>query len=204
MGQLVFHGYRWQSPQAYKDILDAMMIYARDVALEKACEAMWLLSHRPVYTLGANAPLPLLPALNIPVYRTGRGGLLTFHGPEQRMIYPFIRIKHRRLTIFSYLNTLEQWILGVLNKVGIAGKQVKERRGVWIGDKKICALGIQIKHNVAFHGMALNLYSPSHAFLSITPCGLNQNFGITSLEQLGLHVQHREIDALIWKACPFR
>ena len=204
MRPLIFHGYRWHSPQGYKKILDSMMIYAQDVALERACEALWLLSHRPVYTLGANAPLPLLQDLDIPVYRTGRGGLITFHGPEQRMIYPFIHIKYRGLTVFSYLNTLEQWIIDLLKTVGIQGKQVTERRGVWIGDEKICALGIQIKHNVAFHGMALNLYTPSHAFLSITPCGLDQNFGITSLEQWGVHFHQGEIDTLIWKNCPFR
>ncbi|PPE06917.1 lipoyl(octanoyl) transferase LipB [Holospora curviuscula] len=200
----VLHCYRWKQNQSYINVYNAMTHYAQDVARELCCEALWILSHTPVYTLGANAPWPLLYDSTIPVYRTGRGGLITFHGPEQRMIYPFIHVKYREFRVTEYVNTLEQWIIRLLISLGIQGQQVSERRGVWVHDKKIASLGIQIKQHIAFHGMALNLYTPSNAFLKISPCGLQKKFGITSLEQLGAHLHQEEIDGLIWKYCPFR
>ncbi|ETZ07559.1 octanoyltransferase [Holospora obtusa F1] len=195
--------YRWSRLQDYSKVHDEIMAYAYDVCDEKACESVWLLSHFPVYTLGANASSYIPQNLCIPVYRSGRGGLLTFHGPEQRMIYPFVHLKRRELTVTTYLDILEKWILNILNKLGIYGNCTKERRGVWIQNNKIASIGIQIKRNVAFHGMALNLYSPSKAFLNISPCGLDKKFGMTSLDQLGFFFDYEEIDGLIRRTCPF-
>ncbi|GAJ45832.1 octanoyltransferase [Holospora elegans E1] len=136
MCTIPFHCYRWSLPQDYPYICDAMVAYADDIALGRACESLWLLSHTPVYTLGAGALSYVSQDLNVPVYRAGRGGLLTFHGPEQRMIYPFIYIKSRGFTVSSYLSSLEQWVVHFLNLLGIQGECTQDRRGVWIQNKK--------------------------------------------------------------------
>lgn len=199
---------RWDKNQEYSVFQDKMIVYASDVACQTSPESVWFLSHTPVYTLGANVELSFqdaqrLRSCNIPIYRSSRGGNVTYHGPEQRMIYPIIHIKHRGLTVLEYIDALELWIIRVLQELGVKGQQHAERRGVWVDHKKICALGIQVKQGVTLHGMALNMHPASEEFAQITPCGLGVQFGVVSLQELGVFTHKKKIDALLLKECPF-
>lgn len=204
MASRVLWPYRWTALQPYEKTQTRMEQYALHVAQGIAQDQLWFLSHIPVYTQGRSMPQCVGAELQgIPVCRSSRGGDITYHGPEQRMIYPILALKDRGLRVFAYLDLLEQWIITCLYSWGVIATQDPQRRGVWVGPNKVCALGLAVKQGVAFHGMALNVYAAPQSFAAITPCGLEGPFGVISLQELGLMLSLQEVDYVLWKHCPF-
>jgi lipoyl(octanoyl) transferase len=195
---------RWSALQPYESTHVRMEQCALHVAQGISQENLWLLSHSSVYTVGRSLSHLRKRALQgIPVCHSSRGGDITYHGPEQRMIYPIIAIRDRGIPLVTYLDVLEQWIIACLESWGVKAIQDPRRRGVWVGSNKICALGIAVKQGIAFHGMALNIYEAPSSFGAIIPCGIEGPFGITSLEALGVRVSLEEVDRTLWQHCPF-
>ena len=198
-------GYRWSDLQPYELTHIRMEQYALHVAQGIGQENVWFLSHPPVYTQGRGVSEGLdgNTVQGIPVFQASRGGDITYHGPEQRMVYPIIALQRRALSISVYLDMLEEWIIRCLQHWGVSALQDPKRRGVWVGTKKICALGIAVKRGIALHGLSLNVYAASKAFSAITPCGITGSFGVTSLEELGVNVSLEEVDHILWTYRPF-
>jgi len=152
-------------------------------------EMLLLLEHPAVITLGRHAdpahvllPMPTLHSRGIDVCRTSRGGDVTFHGPGQLVGYPIFRI-HRgvRAHVQAMATTIVEWLAGL----GLAAKWRASTPGVWLGNDKICAFGVHVRHRIATHGFALNLSTDLDGFAAIVPCGL-QTAGVTSLvRQIG-------------------
>jgi lipoyl(octanoyl) transferase len=109
-----------------------------------------------------------------------RGGDVTYHGPGQLVGYPVFRL---RPGLVAHMEKMAAAIIEVLAELGIAGAWRRDRPGVWVGEEKICAFGVHVRHRVAIHGFALNASTPIDAFSLIVPCGL-RSAGVTSIERL--------------------
>ncbi|MCS7031894.1 MAG: lipoyl(octanoyl) transferase LipB [Gloeomargarita sp. SKYG116] len=135
-----------------------------------------LLEHEPVYTLGRGASLDFLraplEALGIPVYRTERGGEVTYHGPGQVVGYPILRLSHYGLHVHQYLRCLEEIIIQALIPYGIRAGRKAAYTGVWVGDTKVAAIGIAVRRGITMHGFAVNVCTDLAAFAQIVPCGI--------------------------------
>lgn len=150
-----------------------------------SAQALLLCEHKPVYTVGIRTglypdqDLDRLRALGAEVHRSDRGGLITFHGPGQLVCYPIIHLGLARQSVRSYVSLLEKTVISVCSNFGIRAS-TSPHTGVWVGDNKICAIGIRCSRYVTSHGLALNVSPDLSWFRHIVPCGL-QNKGVTSL-----------------------
>lgn len=148
---------------------------------------MLLCEHDPVITLGRNArpehvlqPPEELARRGIALRQASRGGDVTYHGPGQLVGYPVFRL---RPGLIAHMQKMAAAIVEVLAALGISGQWRRDRPGVWVGEDKICAFGVHVRHRVAIHGFALNATTPAEAFAPIVPCGLSTG-GVTSIARL--------------------
>src|SRR5262249_33102315 len=158
-----------------------------------AAELVWLLEHPPLYTAGTSAkPADLLAPGDIPVYRTGRGGQYTYHGPGQRVAYLMLDLRRRgpdlgTPDVGAYGRNLEEWLSRALACFNVRGERRAGRVGIWIAradgrEDKIAAIGVRVRHWVTLHGVAVNLDPDLGRFAGIVPCGIAEPaFGVTSL-----------------------
>ncbi|XP_017844625.1 putative lipoyltransferase 2, mitochondrial, partial [Drosophila busckii] len=153
-----------------------------------------LMEHDPVYTIGIRTKgytaedEERLRKLGADFHRTDRGGLITFHGPGQLVAYPIIHLRQFTPSIRWYVNTLERTIIETCRRLGIANATTTADTGIWIGDKKICAIGVHGSRYVTTHGIGLNCSTDLKWFEHIVPCGI-EGKGVTTLsEQLGHQV----------------
>lgn len=182
----------------YKEAWDMQKQVVQAVDHE-ACEpTLFLLEHPPTYTIGSQRhPEHLLLSPNelkergIQVYEIDRGGDITYHGPGQLVGYPIVRLDGPRLDLHGYLRNLEEVIIRYLASLGIEGSRKPEFTGVWVGELKICAIGVKFNKRrksrgfVTSHGFAFNIKSgiQHEGFTGIIPCGIEQ-YGVTSLEDV--------------------
>lgn len=149
-----------------------------------------LLEHNPVITLGvknssaANVLVnrTVLSDAGIELVETDRGGDVTYHGPGQLVGYPIFSLRELGLDLHSYLRALEQVIIDVLAEYGLAGNR-NGPAGVWVGDKKLCSIGVAVRKMTTYHGLALNVNPVMDHFRYINPCGLDYG-QISSLAEL--------------------
>lgn len=139
-------------------------------------DVLLLLEHPPVYTLGQGASLDFLkfdvaetPHL---LYRTERGGEVTYHCPGQLVGYPILNLKHYRQDLHWYLRQLEDVLIRVLALYGLAGERISGMTGVWVEGRKVAAIGIKVSRWITMHGFALNVCPDLSGFAQIVPCGI--------------------------------
>ena len=161
---------------------------------------VWLLEHPPIYTAGTSANDADLIDARFPVYRTGRGGQFTYHGPGQRVGYAMLNLKNRKPDVRAYVRDLEQWLIEALAQLGVKGERREGRVGIWVArgarEDKIAALGVRIRRWVRFHGVALNVEPDLSHFGGIVPCGVSQH-GVTSLADLGVMASMADVDVAL-------
>lgn len=157
--------------------------------------ALLLLEHDPVITVGRgggreNLILPSqdLEKMGIAVAETDRGGNITCHGPGQLVGYPVLNLSCWQEDVHWYVEQLEEVLIRSLRRVGLAAGRKAKYTGVWIGNQKIAAIGVSVRHWITGHGFALNVDNDLSLFGRIIPCGI-QEFGVTSLQALGLQVE---------------
>jgi len=135
-------------------------------------DEIWLLSHKPVYTLGqAGDSSHILNAADIPVHHIDRGGQVTYHGPGQLIAYLLLGMKRRRLGVRSLVDVIEQALIATLDHFGIKGQTRAGAPGIYVNDAKIAALGLRIKNGRSYHGLSLNVNMDLSPFNNINPCG---------------------------------
>ena len=195
----------------YADAVAQMEARAAAIADGEAAERVWLLEHPPIYTGGTSAREADLLNARFPVFRTGRGGQFTYHGPGQRIAYVMLDLKRRRPDVRAYVSALEAWLIDALADFEIVGERREDRVGVWVrrpdkpaglsGDEaedKIAAIGVRVRRWVTFHGIALNVSPDLSHFSGIVPCGVGQShYGVTSLRDLGHSVTLAQADAAL-------
>lgn len=179
----------------------------------QANETVWLVEHPPLYTAGTSAKAEdLLEANRFPVYKTGRGGEFTYHGPGQRIAYVMLDLKRRRQDIRAFVAALEEWGIRTLAHFNIKGERREDRVGIWItrpekptgpngtpAEDKIAAIGIRLHKWVSFHGIAINVDPHLEHYGGIIPCGIADH-GVTSLADLGQSVIMEDIDIALGAA----
>jgi len=192
----------------YPAALAEMEARAAAIAEERAAERVWLIEHPPLYTAGTSAkPADLLDA-RFPVYRAGRGGQFTYHGPGQRIAYVMLDLKRRRPDVRAYVAALEGWLIDALQTLGVRGETREERVGVWVArpdkpngadgapaEDKIAAIGVRVRRWATFHGVSLNVAPDLSHFSGIVPCGIGDaHYGVTSLIDLGRATTMADVD----------
>ena len=172
---------------AYRNALDWQKAKAAEVRAEISADALALLEHPPVYTMGARGgddhmllSGDALSARGADLVMTDRGGDITFHGPGQLVIYAVLNLRRRSLRPVDHVRCLERTVLDTLTAFGLRGQAVKGRPGVWIGSRKIAAIGVSIRGGATMHGAAINVTTDLTWFNAIVPCGLH-GLGVTSM-----------------------
>ncbi|MDX2142570.1 MAG: lipoyl(octanoyl) transferase LipB [Rhodospirillaceae bacterium] len=196
---------RSPGPVAYPEALAAMEARVTAIAAGEP-DLLWLLEHPPLYTAGTSAQASdLLAPERFPVFKAGRGGQYTYHGPGQRIGYVMMDLKRRALPpspdIRCFVHDLEEWLIRTIARFGIVGERREGRIGIWVTDKlgreaKVAALGIRVRRWISFHGVALNVNPDLSHFTGIVPCGVSQH-GVTSLQALGVTATMAEVDEVL-------
>ena len=192
----------WQitdMPVAYADALAVMEKRVRQIRDGRAAEMVWLLQHPALYTAGTSAnDEDLLDPGTLPVFRTGRGGQYTYHGPGQRIAYVMLDLKRRGNDVRRFVCDLEEWIIAALARFNVRAERRPGRVGVWVPrgatrEDKIAAVGVRVRRWVTYHGISLNVDPDLSHYDGIVPCGIRDH-GVTSLDDLGLPITMAEVD----------
>ncbi len=171
-------------------------------------DVILLLQHPSVVTIGVSgsgeniiASRDLLAAERIPVFHTDRGGDVTYHGPGQLVGYLILNLKNKGIGIHQYVSNLEEVIIRTLDVFSIPAHHDSQYPGIWVGQDKICALGIRVTHWVTKHGFALNVNTDLRYFTYITPCGINDR-QVTSMSRLlGYDIALEDVIPCILEQC---
>ena len=135
-------------------------------------DEFWLCEHPPVFTQGLSGkPEHLLKDIGIPVMQIDRGGQITYHGPGQVVVYLLLDLRRRELTVRGLVQVIEQAVIDLLAGYGVAAKRLAGAPGVYVGNAKIAALGLRIKHGCSYHGVSLNVDMDLAPYDAINPCG---------------------------------
>jgi lipoyl(octanoyl) transferase len=160
-------------------------------------DEIWLLQHPPTYTQGqAGLPEHLLNARNIPVVKIDRGGQITYHGPGQVVAYLLLDLRRWKLNVRELVRLMEQSVINILAGYDIAASGRVDAPGVYVGDAKIAALGLKIKHSCCYHGLAFNINMDLTPYDFINPCGY-KGLRVTSLGNFGIAATTDEIEELL-------
>ncbi len=142
---------------------------------EECGDVVLLTEHESVVTIGRGTKDDALDGVPFPLVEVERGGEATYHGPGQLVVYPILELPQGRRDLHRYLRDLEEVVLRMLAEVGIEGSRQDGLTGVWIGDRKVCSIGVAVRRWVTYHGFALNLFTDLDAFSSFQPCGLQSD-----------------------------
>ena len=157
--------------QPYEPVSQAMHDFT-DSRDDHTPDEIWLVEHPPVFTQGqaGKAEHVLVPG-DIPVIQSDRGGQVTYHGPGQQVMYVLLNLKRRKLGVRELVTLLEQTVVDTLAEYDIDAHPRADAPGVYVGEMKICSLGLRIRKGCSFHGLALNINMDLSPFLRINPCG---------------------------------
>ena len=203
----------WKTVNGFYDYNQAVAEMEKTAAAilnKEMTEQVWLVEHPPLVTAGTSAKANDLLAENtLPVFKTGRGGEYTYHGPGQRVCYAMLDLNKRGQDLRKYVATLEAWVIDTLAQFNIKGERREDRVGVWVQrpdkppmrdgsmrEDKIAAIGIRVKRWITFHGIAINVEPDLDHYAGIVPCGIREH-GVTSLVDLGLPVSMEDLDIVL-------
>ena len=196
---------------AYDEAVTAMEARVAAIRAGELGELLWLVEHPPLYTSGTSAKASDLLSPRFPVYETGRGGQLTYHGPGQRVTYIMLDLKRRKPDVRGYVADLENWIMRALATLGVVAERRAGRIGLWVdlgryggpkgSEAKIAAIGVRVRHWITYHGAAINVDPDLSHYDGIVPCGIREH-GVTSLNALGVGVTMADLDAALIDVWP--
>ena len=197
------------APVPYLEAVATMEARVAAIAAGQAPELVWLLEHPPLYTSGTSGKASDLLDPRFPMFATGRGGQLTYHGPGQRVAYVMLDLKRRRPDVRAFVAGLEEWIIRTLAAFNVRGERREDRVGVWVArpdkgsgfEDKIAAIGVRLRRWVSFHGIAINVEPDLAHFEAIIACGVaDPRYGVTSLVDLGHPVTMEDVDIALKQA----
>jgi lipoate-protein ligase B len=179
----------------YRDLgclgfLQALSLQERLLELkQRECTAdiLLLVEHPHVYTLGRGGKESnVLAPQDVPVYRTSRGGDVTYHGPGQLVVYPIVDLRSKlRRDVHRYVKNLEKTAIETLRDFGLESSRRPPNTGIWIEDRKIAAVGVAVRRCITYHGLALNVNTDLSYFNRIIPCGLSWADVTSMAKELG-------------------
>ncbi|OQW54414.1 MAG: hypothetical protein A4S09_05925 [Proteobacteria bacterium SG_bin7] len=186
----------------YEDALSEQLTFVQDVYDKKIPNTVIFCSHKPIVTKGRGTLKSDIFGWKGLTIDVQRGGRATYHGPNQLVVYPIVNLQRgtKIIGIREYMCLLENIIVSLLNDYDITaegrcGAKIDEQEatGVWIGNRKICSLGIGVRRWVTYHGLALNIDHDPKAFQGLNPCGFSSNTMISLEEILGRKIPPKEI-----------
>lgn len=172
----------------YREALALQEELHRKVSRGEQENTVLLLEHAPVYTAGKRTEAHEYPQDGTDVVAIDRGGKLTWHGPGMLVGYPIVQLPEP-LDVVAYVRLLEEIIIDVLRELGVDGRRVEGRSGVWIlgdgvePDRKIAAIGLRVARNTTMHGFAINCSNDLDAFSTFVPCGIS-DAGVTTISRV--------------------
>ncbi len=190
------------APVLYPDAVLAMEDKVAGIASGESSERVWVLEHPPLYTAGTSAnPADLIEPDRFPVFKTGRGGQYTYHGPGQLVGYFMLDLRKRGRDVRRFVVGLEQLVIDTLADFGIEADRRSGRVGVWVvlpdkSEAKIAAIGVRIRKWVSYHGISININPDLSHFDGIVPCGISDH-GVTSLEALGIQASMQDVETAL-------
>jgi lipoyl(octanoyl) transferase len=174
----------------YKEVWDLQKKTHMEKQNGRVDDVLYTVEHNHVYTLGKTGSRDHIllteeemAAKGISYYEIDRGGDITYHGPGQLVVYPIIDLNNYYKDTHRYLRDLEEVVIRTLAELGITGTRDEEFTGVWVGEEKICAIGIKVSRWITMHGIALNVNTELEYFDKIIPCGIFHK-GVTSIEKI--------------------
>jgi lipoyl(octanoyl) transferase len=174
----------WLGRVPYEPTWRAMQRYTEERVADSP-DQIWLLEHHPVFTLGMNADAAhLLAPGDIAVVQIDRGGQVTYHGPGQLVVYPLIDVRRARLGVRDLVSALEGCVIEYAARFAIKAQCRARSPGVYVADRKLASVGLRIRRNGSYHGLALNVCMDLEPFARINPCGY-AGLEMTQLSQLG-------------------
>jgi lipoyl(octanoyl) transferase len=191
-------------PIDYQSMSDQMELDVDSIYAKKQKSIIYFLEHKNVFTLGNASSDDDILDKNLPYIRSKRGGMATFHGKGQRIIYPVIDLKEIDcMDVKRYVYLLEEAIILSLKEYRIKASRSKAGIGIFVEhnnvESKIAFIGIKIRKWIAYHGISININPDINNFNKIIPCGLKE-IPITSLEKLNVNTDYREFDDFFVKA----
>jgi len=189
----------WLGRQSYQPVWELQkQLHAKRVA-GQISDVVLLVEHEHVYTFGKNADTNNLldsKPRNTEVVQIDRGGEVTYHGPGQLVCYPIIDLHDYKMSVSWYMRMLENVVIDCLQSYGIESGRKEGLTGVWVGDDKICAMGVRLSRWVTMHGFAFNLNPDMTYFDGMIPCGIFE-YGVTSLQELDIQFSSIDIQTKI-------
>ena len=178
----------------YQDTFSAM----KDFVAKGNEEAIWLVEHEPVFTLGTAADQKhILIKTNIEIVQADRGGEVTYHGPGQLVVYFLLNIRERNLGPKKFVKQLEDLVQSILEEFEINSTTIEGSPGVYVESKKIASIGLRFSKGFSYHGISINVDMNLQPFQSINPCGyhglevtqIKDFYSNISLEKVKLVIQ---------------
>jgi lipoyl(octanoyl) transferase len=175
---------------AYEPCVELQREILEEVVEGKRQSTLIFVEHDPVLTLGASFhdenllfPISEYERRGIEVVRTDRGGDVTYHGPGQLVAYPIFDLQLLGKDLHRWLRSLEETVIVALREWNLEGTRNPVNTGVWIGNRKVCAIGIKVRRWVSMHGLALNCETDLAAYDLFVPCGVRGDYGVTSISR---------------------
>ncbi len=175
---------QFTNPQDYTACWQDMKAFTRARTIHTPDE-IWLLEHEPVFTLGIRENAGDIHDVgDIPLVKTDRGGLVTYHGPGQIIVYLMLDLRSLGIGLKNLVNALEQVTIDLLNEYGISASRLENAPGVYVDGRKIASIGLRVQHGRTYHGLSLNVDMDLSPYDRIVPCGLS-GIKMTDMKTLG-------------------
>tara|TARA_B100000035_G_scaffold279061_1_gene258437 strand:+ start:95 stop:724 length:630 start_codon:yes stop_codon:yes gene_type:complete len=186
-------------PIKYNDAITELETRSKMVSQNMDKELIWILEHEPIFTAGTSSSENDIIDKSINIYKTNRGGKITYHGPGQLMFYFVIDLKNKKKDIRKFISVIENTIIETLNEFEIECHADKENVGIWFNNKgkpeKIAAIGVRISKWIAYHGFCLNIENDLTPFEKIIPCGISDR-KVTNLKKIS-KLKFKNIDKIL-------
>ena len=176
-----------KKPIKYEDAIKFMEQRLVEISKNKSKELLWILEHDDLYTAGTSYSENEILNKSIKIFKTKRGGKITYHGPGQLICYFVIDLKKRNKDIRKFISLIEKTIIESLATYNIKTFSDKKNIGIWYKEKsqikKVAAIGVRVSKWIAYHGFSLNINVDLKKYKNIIPCGI-KNKGITNLKKI--------------------
>ena len=176
-----------QKPVKYEEALRLMEDRLLQIDQKKSKDLIWVLEHENIYTAGTSYKENEILDKSINIFKTNRGGKITYHGPGQLICYFVIDLKKIKKDIRNFISIIEKTIIDSLKSYDINTFSDKENIGIWYDDnseiKKVAAIGVRVSKWIAYHGFSININNDLKKYDAIIPCGINDK-GISNLKTI--------------------
>ena len=174
-------------PIKYKNAISLLERRLNEIHTKKNSELIWILEHEEVYTAGTSYKENEIIEKSIKIFKTNRGGKITWHGPGQIICYLVIDLNKRKKDIRKFISAIEKSIINTLEELDMKSFNDRKNVGIWINHnnkiKKIAAIGIRVKKWIAFHGFSINYSNSLEEYKKIVPCGIHDK-GIINITNI--------------------